>query len=92
MCFFCMPDSEAPAVSPRSCSVSQAVWHGERVEDVQGLLGHLTEHVFTAGIRLTEALQELPDSPATAVRLEGALDELDRALRDMRTAVFRTCT
>jgi hypothetical protein len=89
MCFFCVPDSEAPAAKARSCHVSQAR-HGEVAEDVQGLLGHLTEHVFTAGIRLTEALQGVPDSSATAVRLEGALDELDRALRDMRTAVFRT--
>jgi hypothetical protein len=88
MCFFCVPGSETPAVRARARHVSQTVWRGEPVEDVQGLLDHLTEHVFTAGIRLTEALQGVPDASATAARLEGALDELDQALRDMRTAVF----
>lgn len=84
MCFFCVPDPETA-----SATASTRVVH-EPVEDVSGLLGHLTDHVFTAGIRLTEALEGRTD-PRTAAHVECALDELDRALRDMRTAVFPRC-
>jgi hypothetical protein len=86
MCFFCVPDPETTATGTRTRDAHETT---EAPPDVPDLLCDLTDHVFTAGIRLSAALEGCADD-ATTAHLESALDELDHALCDMRTVAFRT--